>query len=73
MSTTIDLVFMTQWESEVFTAYQRKGSLLRGTVREKTVVPGETAKFPKYGTGSVGPKGKHGLVPVMNAATTSSA
>jgi len=68
MSTSIDTVFMTQWDSEVFTAYQRKGSLLRGTVREKTIVPGETAKFPKYGTGSVGAKGKHGMVPVMNAA-----
>jgi len=68
MSTTIDTVFMTQWDSDVFTAYQRKGSLLRGTVREKSVVPGESGKFPKYGTGSVGSKGKHGLVPVMNAA-----
>lgn len=70
MSTSIDTVFQTQWESEVFTAYQRQGSLLRGAVREKTITPGDTAKFPKYGTGSVGARGKHGLVPVMNASHT---
>lgn len=67
MSTSISASFLTQWSSDVFVAYQRQGSLLRGTVREQMINPGETAKFHKYGTGAVGARGQHGLVPVMNA------
>lgn len=67
MSDTLSTLFQTQWDSDVFVAYQRDGSLLRGFTREKWLQPGDTAKFQKYGVGSIGTKGLHGDVPTMNA------
>jgi len=67
MSQTIDNHYIKQYEAEVHTAYQRKGSKLRGTVRTVNNVKGSTVQFPKVGLGVAGTKSKHGTVPVMNA------
>lgn len=66
MATQIDQNFIRHFDDEVFTAYQRNGAALRGFVREKQG-NAKDFTFPKYGTGSLGSKAKHGLVPVMNA------
>ncbi len=66
MSTSIDQSFVDQFESEVHTAYQRKGSLIRGTVRTKTGIIGKQTTFQKVGKGVASTKTRHGLVPVMN-------
>ena len=49
MSTSIDLSFVKQFEREVHEAYQRRGSLLRGTVRTKNNVRGASTTFQKVG------------------------
>ena len=66
MSTSIDLAFIKDYESEVHVAYQRMGSKLRNTVRTKTSVTGASTTFQKVGKGVAGPKARHGKVPVMN-------
>ncbi len=66
MSTTLDQAFIKQFEAEVFTAYQRMGSKLRGTVRSKTNVVGASTIFQKVGKGIASTKSRHGNVPVMN-------
>lgn len=58
--------FVAQYESEVFVAYQMKGSKLRSTVRNKSNVKGESTTFQKVGKGIAGSKARHGNVPVMN-------
>lgn len=66
MATTIDEAFIKQFESEVHVAYQRMGSKLRGMVRSKSNVTGESTTFQKVGKGTAGTKTRHGDVPVMN-------
>jgi hypothetical protein len=66
MALQIDQNFIRLFDAEVFTAYQRNGSMIRGFVREKSG-NARDFRFPKYGIGALGTKGKHGLVPVMNA------
>ena len=66
MSTSIDQAFIKQFEAEVFTAYQRMGSKLRGTVRSKNNVVGASTIFQKVGKGVASTKSRHGNVPVMN-------
>lgn len=66
MSTTIDQAFAKQFEGEAKAAYQRMGSMLRGTVRTKNGVKGQSTHFPTVGKGTSGTKTRHGLVPVMN-------
>jgi len=66
VSTSIDQSFVDQFESEVHTAYQRKGSLIRNTVRTKTGIVGQSTTFQKVGKGTASTKTRHGLVPVMN-------
>lgn len=66
MSISIDQSFVKQFEAEVFEAYQRMGSKLRGSVRSKSNVKGSSTTFQKVGAGSAGSKSQHGLVPVMN-------
>jgi len=67
MSTSVDTAFIKQFEREVHTAYQRKGSKFRGTIRTVNNVNGSTADFQKVGKGTASTKDRHGLVPVMNA------
>lgn len=62
---TIDATFISQFESEVHVAFQRMGSKLRNTVREKKV-SAQDDTFPKIGKGVAGQKARHGKVPLMN-------
>lgn len=66
MSTTIDQAFIKQYEKDVHLAYQRKGSLLRGTVRTINNVNGSSARFPKVGKGTAVQKTRHGVIQPMN-------
>ncbi|MBH48845.1 MAG: hypothetical protein CME71_11820 [Halobacteriovorax sp.] len=70
MSTSIPTWFITMFDTDVKHAYQRGGSNLRGFTRQKSGVQGDQVRFNKYGTGSLGIKDRHGLVPVMNADHT---
>ena len=66
MSTSIDIAFIKQFEREVHEAYQRQGSKLRNTVRNKNNIQGYSDTFQKVGKGSASTKSRHGKVPVMN-------
>lgn len=62
----IDNAFIKQFEREVHEAYQRQGSKLRATVRNRTDVKGSSTNFPKVGTGVAMTKARGASVPVMN-------
>lgn len=62
----VSAAFVKQYESEVFTAYQRMGTKLKNTVRSKSNVKGASTIFQKVGRGVASQKARHGLVPVMN-------
>ena len=66
MSDTIDQSFVDQFESDVHMAYQRMGSKLRNTVRNKNNIRGQSTTMQKIGKGTAGTKSRHGQVPVMN-------
>lgn len=70
MSITIDQAFITQFGADVHTAYQRMGSKLRGTIRNRTGVVGSTSRFQKYGTAIASTKSRHGLIVTSDAAHT---
>lgn len=70
MSTSIDQAFIKQYEAEVHEAYQRMGSKLRGTVRTKSGIVGQSTTFQTVGKGAASTKSRHGLVPVMNVDHT---
>ena len=50
MAQNVSTAFVTLFESEVKQAYQAE-ALLRGTMRARTNVAGNTVKFPKIGKG----------------------
>lgn len=66
LNPTVDDAFVKEYESLAHIAYQRRGSHLRGTVRTKNGVKGESTTFQKIGKGTAGTKSRHGKVPVMN-------
>lgn len=66
MAIDINDAFVKQYESEVHVAYQRMGSKLRNTVRQKNNVKGASTTFQKVGKGTAGTKSRHGNVPVMS-------
>jgi hypothetical protein len=66
MSTSISAAFVAQYEAEVKHAYQRKGSMLRKTVRTKDGVVGSTTTFQKIGKGTATTKARHGVITPMN-------
>ncbi len=70
MSVSVDKGFVKQYEAEVHEAYQRMGSRLRNTVRNKGNVKGSSTTFQKVGKGVAGSKTRHGDVPVMNVDHT---
>ncbi len=70
MSFTVDQSFVKQFEREVHEAYQRQGSLLRGSVRTKSSVVGKSTTFQKVGKGAATQKARHGTVPPMNVDHT---
>ena len=71
MATSVSNVFVRQYESDVHHAFQRRAAKLRGAVRVKTGVEGESTDFPKLGTGAAVSKSRHGTIPTMNANHTS--
>lgn len=66
MAIDIDEAFVSQFESDVHMAYQRMGSKLRNTVRNKTNITGKDTTFQKVGKGVAGQKSRHGNVPIMS-------
>jgi hypothetical protein len=66
MSIGISTAFIKQFESDVHMAYQRMGSKLKDTIRQKPSVNGNQAVFQKVGKGSAVQKSRHGQVPIMN-------
>ncbi len=66
MSSTVDQAFVDQFEADVKIAYQRDGSKLGNTVRNKKGIVGQSTTFQKAGKGTAGTKSRHGLVPLMN-------
>tara|TARA_B100000700_G_scaffold323297_1_gene426743 strand:- start:1624 stop:2457 length:834 start_codon:yes stop_codon:yes gene_type:complete len=68
MTQDVSDAFVAQYESEAHEAYQRQGSRLRNTVRNKTNVVGSTDTFQKTGKGTASTKTRHGKVPVMNVS-----
>jgi len=66
MSTDISDAFIKHYGADVHEAYQRKGSKLRNTVRQRNNITGSSTTFQKVGKGSASQKTRHGKVPVMN-------
>ncbi|MCA0451214.1 MAG: hypothetical protein LCH62_15830, partial [Proteobacteria bacterium] len=66
MSQTIDQAFVRQYEADVFIAYQRMGTKLRGTVRNVTNVVGKSTTFQKIGKGAAVTKARHADITPMN-------
>lgn len=66
MSTTVPVSFIQLYDAEVKAAYQRQGSLLRGTVRTRTQIGAERIYFPKLGKGVATSKARHADVVPMN-------
>lgn len=70
MSVTVDRAFIEQYDAEVKAAYQREGSMIRGTVRTRTQVGAERIYFPKLGKGKATSKARHADVIPMNLEHT---
>lgn len=66
MSTSVDTSFIELYEAEVKAAYQREGSMLRQTVRQRTQVGAERIYFPKLGKGVATTKARHADVVPMD-------
>lgn len=66
MSTSVELSFVKQFQTDVHHAYQRMGSKLRPLVRNQNNVRAATVVFQKVGKGAASTKARHGQVPVMN-------
>lgn len=65
MSTTVDTAFIQLYSAEVKAAYQRQGSLLRNSVRQRTG-NAERIYFPKLGKGNATQKARHADVTPMD-------
>jgi hypothetical protein len=70
MSTSVDTAFIELYEAEVKAAYQREGSLLRGTVRTRNQAGAERIYFPKIGKGRATSKARHADVTPMDLEHT---
>ncbi len=66
MSTSIDTAFVRQYERDVHDEFQKKGSVLKPTVRMKTDIVGESTTFQKVGKGVATTKARHGSITPMN-------
>jgi len=66
MSQEVSDAFIKQYESDVHMAYQRMGSKLRNTVRNKSNIVGSSTTFQKVGTGSAVQKARHAEIATMN-------
>jgi len=70
MTSSVDTAFIQQYDQEVKAAYQREGSLLRGTVRTRTQVGAERIYFPKLGKGIATTKARNADVVPMGLEHT---
>ena len=70
MATTVPVSFIEQYEAEVKQVYQREGSLLRGTIRNRTQVNAERIYFPVLGKGAATAKARHADVTPMDLEHT---
>lgn len=66
MAMDVSDAFIKQFESEVHMSYQRQGSKLRSTVRNKTVTNAKSTTFQKAGEGVATTKARHAEVTIMN-------
>lgn len=66
MSHTIDEAFVRQYEADVHLAYQRMGTKLRATVRNKSGIVGLSTTFQKIGKGAAVSKARHADITPMN-------
>lgn len=66
MAIDVSDAFIKQFESEVHMAYQRQGTKLRSTVRNKMVTNAKSTTFQKAGEGSATTKARHAEVTIMN-------
>jgi hypothetical protein len=66
MSTSVDIAFVKQYETDVHLSFQRKGSKLRNAVRAQNNIVGASTTFQRIGRGIATGKTRHGEVPVMN-------
>lgn len=66
MSISVINGYSKDYGAQVHAAFQRQGSKLRNTVRNRNNVTGAIAVFQKVGKGSASTKARHGKVPVMN-------
>jgi len=66
MALDVSTAFIKQFESEVHMAYQRQGTKLRPTVRNKMVTNAKSTTFQKAGEGSATTKARHAEVTIMN-------
>ena len=66
MPQTSDEIFIQQFESELFIAFQNAGGVMRGRLRRKAGVIGTQTKFPKIGLAPTATqKTRNGKVPLM--------
>lgn len=65
MSHTVTEAFIQLYTSEVKAAYQREGSLLRNTIRNRTNIGAERVYFPTLGKGRATQKARHADVVPM--------
>lgn len=63
---SLDVSFVKSFEAEVHSSFQRIGSKLKSTVRNRNDVKGLTTTFQKVGRGVASSKIRNGNVPIMN-------
>jgi hypothetical protein len=68
MAVDVSDAFIKQFESEVHMTYQRRGTKLRPTVRNKTVTNAKSTTFQKAGLGSATTKARHAELAIMNVS-----
>lgn len=71
MSTSITTAFITDYNTRVHEAYQRRAAYLMSAVRHKANVIGSTSVFYIMGKGTAVTKARHGTITPMNQAHTS--
>lgn len=67
MAQQVSNLFAVEYQEDVHHVFQRTGSYLKPTVRQKNNVVGSSTKFNKAGKGSASTKSRHGQVTPMNA------
>lgn len=70
MSTSVSNSFIKDYQKDVHHLFQRQGGMLRGTVRKKDNIIGESTTFQKSGKGTATTKARHGIITPMNADHT---